>query len=159
MHVNNEVNLFFPNDFSQGQAKHLRSLLPLLEEVLNAMNLPTTQMVTIANLGCSSGENTLVVANNIVNFMTHKYKFKFIAVPEFQVFFSDFPYIYLTTSTHSSNSNAYIEQFKSDLEAFLQARFREMKCGGCMFLVFLGEELQVELGSSLTPIFNKLGTI
>lgn len=77
---------------SQGQAKHLRSLRPLLEEALDAMDLPLSdELFTIADLGCSSGQNTLVIANHIVNHFANKYKLESLNLPEFQVFFSDLP--------------------------------------------------------------------
>ncbi|XP_057853534.2 indole-3-acetate O-methyltransferase 1 isoform X1 [Cryptomeria japonica] len=76
---------------SQGQAKHLQSLRPLLEEALNNMDLPASETLTIVDLGCSSGQNTLVIANVIVNCLMNKYKLASLNMPDFQVFFSDLP--------------------------------------------------------------------
>lgn len=76
----------------QGQAKHLRSLRPLLEEALDNMDLPSSEeLFTIADLGCSSGQNTLVIANHIVSYFANKYNLGSLNLPEFQVFFSDLP--------------------------------------------------------------------
>ncbi|KAH9305129.1 hypothetical protein KI387_009533, partial [Taxus chinensis] len=71
-------------------AKHLQSLRPLLEEALNNMELPPSESsLTIADLGCSSGQNTVVIANVIVTCLMNKYKLASLNIPEFQVFFSD----------------------------------------------------------------------
>nr|GLL22553.1 indole-3-acetate O-methyltransferase 1-like [Ipomoea trifida] len=77
---------------SQAQAKHARSMLYLLKGTLDGVQLIPAQdgaPFVIADLGCSSGGNTLYMADAIVKHMTERYEAAGDAAPEFSVFFSD----------------------------------------------------------------------
>ncbi|KAG9445296.1 hypothetical protein H6P81_016636 [Aristolochia fimbriata] len=78
---------------SQAQARHARSMLHLLEGALNNVVLPFsgTGPFTVADLGCSCGQNTLFIVDVIVKHFTKKYEDAGAEAPEFQVFFSDLP--------------------------------------------------------------------
>ncbi|XP_068669311.1 indole-3-acetate O-methyltransferase 1-like [Aristolochia californica] len=78
---------------SQAQARHARSMLHLLEGALNNVLLPfsDTRPFTVADLGCSCGQNTLFIVDVIVKHFIKKYEDAGCEPPEFQVFFSDLP--------------------------------------------------------------------
>ncbi|KAI3810232.1 hypothetical protein L1987_19843 [Smallanthus sonchifolius] len=78
---------------SQAQAKHARSMLHLLKETLDCveLNLPETPFV-VADLGCSSGNNTIFIVNVIIEHITKRYEASgHSGVPEFSAFFADLP--------------------------------------------------------------------
>ncbi|CAN6479077.1 unnamed protein product [Victoria cruziana] len=56
------------------------------------MQLTATESAfTVADLGCSSGNNTLFVVDRVVKHMLKRYESAGVPVPEFQAFFSDLP--------------------------------------------------------------------
>lgn len=78
---------------SQAQAKHARSMLHLLKETLDGvvLNSPDTPFV-VADLGCSSGSNTIFIVNVIIEHITKRYEASgYLDVPEFSAFFADLP--------------------------------------------------------------------
>ncbi|KAL8205706.1 hypothetical protein R6Q57_009257 [Mikania cordata] len=78
---------------SQAQAKHARSMLHLLKETLDGvdLNLPETPFV-VADLGCSSGNNTIFIVNVIIEHIAKRYEASgHPCVPEFSAFFADLP--------------------------------------------------------------------
>ncbi|MFS7985424.1 putative indole-3-acetate O-methyltransferase [Helianthus anomalus] len=78
---------------SQAQAKHARSMLHLLKETLDGVELsmPETPFV-VADLGCSSGNNTIFIVNVIIEHITKRYEASgYSGVPEFSAFFADLP--------------------------------------------------------------------
>ncbi|XP_076907523.1 indole-3-acetate O-methyltransferase 1-like [Bidens hawaiensis] len=78
---------------SQAQAKHARSMLHLLKETLDGveLNMPETPFV-VADLGCSSGNNTIFIVNVIIEHITKRYEASgYSGVPEFSAFFADLP--------------------------------------------------------------------
>ncbi|KAJ9562671.1 hypothetical protein OSB04_007831 [Centaurea solstitialis] len=75
------------------QAKHARSMLHLLTETLDGVHLnpPETPFV-VADLGCSSGSNTIFIVNVIVDHITKRYHASgHQNPPEFSAFFADLP--------------------------------------------------------------------
>lgn len=75
------------------QAKHARSMLHLLKETLDGveLNSPDTPFV-VADLGCSSGSNTIFIVNVIIEHITKRYEASgHLDVPEFSAFFADLP--------------------------------------------------------------------
>ncbi|XP_024968574.1 indole-3-acetate O-methyltransferase 1 [Cynara cardunculus var. scolymus] len=79
---------------SQAQAKHARSMLHLLKETLDGvqLNSPETPFV-VADLGCSSGSNTIFIVNVIIDHITKRYQTSgdHSDLPEFSAFFADLP--------------------------------------------------------------------
>ncbi|KAI3769160.1 hypothetical protein L6452_00260 [Arctium lappa] len=79
---------------SQAQAKHASSMLHLLKETLDGVHLnpPETPFV-VADLGCSSGANTIFIINVIIDHITKRYQSSpnFSGLPEFSAFFADLP--------------------------------------------------------------------
>ncbi|XP_077229745.1 IAA carboxylmethyltransferase 1 [Tasmannia lanceolata] len=77
---------------SQAQARHARSMLHLLEGVLDNITLPSPdELFTVSDLGCSSGENTLFIVDVIIKHFAKRYEAIGCGPPEFQAFFSDLP--------------------------------------------------------------------
>ncbi|KAL6010263.1 Indole-3-acetate O-methyltransferase 1 [Asimina triloba] len=77
---------------SQAQARHARSMLHLLEATLDAMPLPVpAALMSVADLGCSSGTNTLFIVDVIIKHLMKRYEASGIPAPEFQAFFGDLP--------------------------------------------------------------------
>ncbi|KAM7251253.1 hypothetical protein ACFE04_023136 [Oxalis oulophora] len=80
---------------SQAQALHARSMLHLLKETLDTVQLDTITTVetpfVVVDLGCSCGINTLNVMDVIINHMVKRYETSGEIPPEFSAFFSDLP--------------------------------------------------------------------
>uniref|UniRef100_A0A0D9ZS36 Jasmonate O-methyltransferase n=1 Tax=Oryza glumipatula TaxID=40148 RepID=A0A0D9ZS36_9ORYZ len=87
---------------SQVQSRNLQMMLPTLKEILDKVQLPHRpgkHLLTAADLGCSCGHNTLIVADAIVEHMTRKLRSSIFddqddgdaADPEFCFYFSDLP--------------------------------------------------------------------
>ncbi|KAJ0045979.1 hypothetical protein Pint_04067 [Pistacia integerrima] len=78
---------------SQAQAKHARSMLHLLKETLDNVQLKPASEVpfTVADLGCSCGNNTLYIVDVIIKHMIERYESSGYVPPEFSAFFSDLP--------------------------------------------------------------------
>ncbi|WOK95269.1 hypothetical protein Cni_G03976 [Canna indica] len=80
---------------SQAQARHARRVLPFLVSALKTLKLnPSPKEAgafTIADLGCSTGTNTLFLVDVIVKCVAQMYEELGHDLPEFLVFFSDLP--------------------------------------------------------------------
>ncbi|XP_050218873.1 indole-3-acetate O-methyltransferase 1 isoform X2 [Mercurialis annua] len=77
---------------SQAQAIHARSMLHLLEETLDKVQLNSwTHEVPfqVVDLGCSSGNNTIYIVDVIIKHMIKRYESSGLDPPEFSAFFSD----------------------------------------------------------------------
>ncbi|XP_059077714.1 indole-3-acetate O-methyltransferase 1 isoform X2 [Cryptomeria japonica] len=95
----------------------------------------------VADFGCGTGENTLVVANTIVNAVQRS--FEEHEIPEFEVPESvqqrRSPRVYVSGDFEESVGAAYlVQQFDKDFTAFLKARAEELVDGGCMFVSLPG---------------------
>ena len=68
-------------------------VVPALKETLDTIRLPRRpeKLLAAADLGCSCGQNTLVVADAIVQHMTDMYVSQGHDPPEFCIYFSDLP--------------------------------------------------------------------
>ncbi|KAE9598512.1 hypothetical protein Lal_00020983 [Lupinus albus] len=77
---------------SQAQARHAKSMLHLLKETLEEVQLhdPDTPFVVV-DLGCSCGSNTINVVDVIIKHVTKRYEAFGLDQPEFLAFFSDLP--------------------------------------------------------------------
>ena len=74
------------------QARHARSMLHLLEETLDGVQLNSPEVpFVVVDLGCSSGDNTIYIVNVIIKHMTKRYEALGQEPPEFSAFFSDLP--------------------------------------------------------------------
>ncbi|KAL7249214.1 hypothetical protein ACSBR1_011380 [Camellia fascicularis] len=77
---------------SQAQAIHARSMLHLLEETLDIVQLHSPEVpFAVADLGCSSGTNTIYIVDVIIKHMIKRYEALGYDPPEFSAFFSDLP--------------------------------------------------------------------
>ncbi|OMO83618.1 SAM dependent carboxyl methyltransferase [Corchorus capsularis] len=78
---------------SQAQALHARSMLHLLEEALDSVQLNSPDVpFVVVDLGCSSGNNTIYIVDVIVKHMIKRYESSgYYEPPEFTAFFSDLP--------------------------------------------------------------------
>ncbi|XP_010545250.1 PREDICTED: indole-3-acetate O-methyltransferase 1 [Tarenaya hassleriana] len=79
---------------SQAQAMHARSMLHLLEETLDNVDISSSgnpRLFTVVDLGCSSGSNTVHVIDFIVKHISKRFELAGIEPPEFSAFFSDLP--------------------------------------------------------------------
>lgn len=82
------------------QARHARSVLHLLEETLDLVNLSDVEdkhaedslgTFSVADLGCSSSNNTIHTIDVIIKHVTKSYNALGLKPPEFSVFYSDLP--------------------------------------------------------------------
>ncbi|CAO2835860.1 unnamed protein product [Amaranthus hypochondriacus] len=77
---------------SQAQAQHAKSMLHLLKEALDRVQLgPPSMPFVVVDLGCSCGSNTIYIVDVIVNHMAKRYESLGFEPPEFSAFFSDLP--------------------------------------------------------------------
>ncbi|XP_057978103.1 indole-3-acetate O-methyltransferase 1 [Malania oleifera] len=79
---------------SQAQARHARSVHHLLEETLDRVRLESAAggPFVVADLGCSSGKNTISIVDSIIKYLTKRYEASgYDKPPEFSAFFSDLP--------------------------------------------------------------------
>ncbi|XP_009631213.1 indole-3-acetate O-methyltransferase 1-like [Nicotiana tomentosiformis] len=77
---------------SQAQGQHARSMLHLLKETLDEVQLsPPDVPFVIVDLGCSCGSNTVYIIDVIVEHMSKRYEAMGLQPPEFSAFFSDLP--------------------------------------------------------------------
>ncbi|KAJ8527653.1 hypothetical protein K7X08_015104 [Anisodus acutangulus] len=79
---------------SQAQGQHARSMLHLLKETLDGVQLsPMADDVpfVMVDLGCSCGSNTVYIIDVIVEHMSKRYEAMGQQPPEFSAFFSDLP--------------------------------------------------------------------
>ncbi|XP_057540400.1 indole-3-acetate O-methyltransferase 1-like [Amaranthus tricolor] len=76
----------------QAQAQHAKSMLHLLKEALDRVQLgPPSMPFVVVDLGCSCGSNTIYIVDVIVNHMEKRYEASGYEPPEFSAFFSDLP--------------------------------------------------------------------
>ncbi|XP_021828479.1 indole-3-acetate O-methyltransferase 1-like [Prunus avium] len=77
---------------SKAQAMHARSMLHLLKETLDRVQLSSPEVpFVVADLGCSSGSNTINTVDVIIRHMAKRYEASGYDLPEFSAFFSDLP--------------------------------------------------------------------
>jgi len=74
------------------QALHARSMLHLLEETLDRVHLNSPEFpFQVADLGCSSGNNTIHIIDVIIKHMIKRFESSGLEPPEFSAFFADLP--------------------------------------------------------------------
>ncbi|GLT72847.1 hypothetical protein SLA2020_447460 [Shorea laevis] len=77
---------------SQAQAQHARSMLHLLEETLDGVQLNSPEVpFVVVDLGCSCGSNTIYIVDVMIKHMIKRYEALGYEPPEFSAFFSDLP--------------------------------------------------------------------
>ncbi|CAB4308252.1 unnamed protein product [Prunus armeniaca] len=77
---------------SKSQAEHARSMLPLLKETLDRVELSSPEApFVVVDLGCSSGSNTIYIIDVIIKHMAKRYEALGYHPPQFAAFFSDLP--------------------------------------------------------------------
>lgn len=77
---------------SQAQAQHARSVLHLLKETLDGVQLNCPKIpFAVVDLGCSCGSNTIYMVDVIIKHMIKRYEALGSESPEFSAFFSDLP--------------------------------------------------------------------
>lgn len=74
------------------QAQHARSMLHLLKETLDGVQLNSPKIpFAVVDLGCSCGSNTIYMVDVIIKHMIKRYEALGSEPPEFSAFFSDLP--------------------------------------------------------------------
>ncbi|KAG6385616.1 hypothetical protein SASPL_154452 [Salvia splendens] len=77
---------------SQAQGQHAKMMLHLLSEALDGARLSSAEAgFAVADLGCSSGSNTVDMVEFIIKRMADRYKAVGSEPPEFSAFFCDLP--------------------------------------------------------------------
>ncbi|KAI4306157.1 hypothetical protein L6164_029458 [Bauhinia variegata] len=77
---------------SQAQARHARSVLHLLKETLDRVQLDSPEVpFVVVDLGCSCGSNTINIVDVIIKHIIKRYEALGSDPPEFSAFFSDLP--------------------------------------------------------------------
>ncbi|GMH05771.1 hypothetical protein Nepgr_007611 [Nepenthes gracilis] len=77
---------------SQAQAQHARSMLHLLREALDGVQLELPEVpFVVVDLGCSCGGNTIYIVDVVIKHMIKRFEALGFEPPEFSAFFSDLP--------------------------------------------------------------------
>ncbi|KAG2678155.1 hypothetical protein I3843_12G132900 [Carya illinoinensis] len=77
---------------SKAQALHARSMLHLLEETLDGVQLNSPEVpFVVVDLGCSCGSNTIYIVDVIIKHIIKRYEALGYEPPEFSAFFADLP--------------------------------------------------------------------
>ncbi|KAJ4962647.1 hypothetical protein NE237_022586 [Protea cynaroides] len=110
------------------------------ESIVELYLATAPQNLVIADLGCSSGPNTLSVIGEIIDAIDRA-RLKFM-VPV-TLYDEDGKSmnkgkIYISESSPHLVSEAYLIQFQEDFSLFLRSRSLELKSGGRMVLILLG---------------------
>ncbi|KAI3800417.1 hypothetical protein L1987_28508 [Smallanthus sonchifolius] len=122
----------------------IQKALPVLKHTIKSMSSHDSfsgQCLKIADLGCSSSKNTLLVASNIIRIVIEACKENNRKPPQFEVpegLESNALNIYMAKTSPPNVFQAYGKKFKSDFTKFLQMRSKELVCGGRMVLTFVG---------------------
>ncbi|CAN7033455.1 unnamed protein product [Brassica rapa subsp. trilocularis] len=160
---------------SSDNAKHIT-----LETVQQLYKETRPKSLGIADLGCSSGPNTLSTIRDIIKTVeiAHHREIPKQPLPEFSIFLNDLPqhdfnsifktlpdfHMELKRDTKNdvppalfdhqgkSINKAYYSQFKEDFSMFLRSRSKEVVAAGRMVLIILGREGpdHVDRGMSFT---------
>jgi indole-3-acetate O-methyltransferase len=84
--------MFFVIWLMSMQALHARSMLHLLEETLDGVQLNSPEVpFVVVDLGCSCGSNTIYIVDVMIKHMIKRYEALGYEPPEFSAFFSDLP--------------------------------------------------------------------
>ncbi|CAN1814055.1 Salicylate carboxymethyltransferase [Linum perenne] len=125
------------------QQKVISMTKPITEEAITQLytsTFPTT--ISIADLGCSSGPNTLFTVTEIITAVDALSNKLSRPSPEFQVpegvEEDNVGNIYMADSSPPKVLEAYYGQFQKDFGMFLRCRGEELVNGGRMVLTFLG---------------------
>ncbi|KAF2317442.1 hypothetical protein GH714_022320 [Hevea brasiliensis] len=124
---------YIKNSYRQKNAVE-RAKSMLLRGVIENLDIEqaSSSVFTIADLGCSTGPNTFIAVENIVEGVTQKYKTKSNSnLPEFQgrIHYANAP---------NEVGEAYSDQYAMDMESFLAARAEEIAPGGLMAMIIPG---------------------
>ncbi|KFK31698.1 hypothetical protein AALP_AA6G147500 [Arabis alpina] len=94
---------------SRSQRSIISKTLPVVEETIEAMLLTLNfpKCIKVADLGCSSGENTLLVMSQIVNTIIRSYQQKSQNSPEIDYCLNDLP---------ENDFNATFKSFNKDVK-------------------------------------------
>ncbi|BBN12946.1 hypothetical protein MPTK1_5g24210 [Marchantia polymorpha subsp. ruderalis] len=87
MSTGDGVDSYARNSHPQGD--FMSRLIPTLFDVIDSLNLPDQGVISVADLGCSSGPNAIKNVDAIINRM--KARFGRTEGPEFQAYFQDLP--------------------------------------------------------------------
>nr|CAB3486083.1 unnamed protein product [Digitaria exilis] len=90
------------------QSRAIQLVLHVLKETLDTIDLPSlpeNKLLTVADLGCSCGQNALDVADAIVQHVAEQCDARGQAAPEFCFYFSDLPSNDFNTLFHRLHDN------------------------------------------------------
>ncbi|CAN6866980.1 unnamed protein product, partial [Brassica oleracea] len=109
-------------------------------------NLDFPECIKVADLGCSSGQNTFMVMSDIVNTINtlcdeeESSKYPFVSILSMSGGDGHKMSVYLTSSSPLSEHKAYLNQFQTDFMTFLRMRSEEMVSSGHMVLTLIGRK-------------------
>ncbi|KAF7810867.1 7-methylxanthosine synthase 1-like isoform X2 [Senna tora] len=150
-----------------------KSSKPILEESLKKMycNNKFPRCLKVADLGCSSGPNTLEFVSEIMSIIADAGRLSNLKVEEerqsiqfflndlygndFNTVFKSIPHLYKRLEEDERDPpalvhRAYLEQFHQDLTLFLKLRAEELVASGAMLLTFFGRTHDSQLKSGWT---------
>ncbi|CAL5043539.1 unnamed protein product [Urochloa decumbens] len=151
---------------SRLQQKALFEAKPVVEEAVRQVcSAFLRQNLVVCDLGCGSGDNTLIFLSEVINASSgHN-------VVGIQFFLNDLPgndfnhvfqsngnkgNIYIAKATPLPVVKLYQEQFQKDLMLFLELRYDELVVGGQMVLTFLGRKEEDVYGGNLNYLSELL---
>ncbi|CAL1387428.1 unnamed protein product [Linum trigynum] len=138
------------------QRKGITRTLPITKEnvaeLMRSSSFPKGKgRLVMADLGCASGPNTLLLMSEVIKFVHNLSKELGQESPELQIFLNDLPgndfnhgleenkgNIYLASSSPPGVLEAYYRQFHMDFSSFLKSKSQELVIGGRMVLTLPG---------------------
>ncbi|KAH0640533.1 hypothetical protein KY285_037119 [Solanum tuberosum] len=138
LHMNGGIGDISYANNSLVQRKAILTTKPIIEQAMSDLYCSLfPKNVCIADLGCSSGANTLLVVPNLIE----KNKGN----------------IYMSSTSPPSVIKAYYKQYEKDFSNFLKYRSEELMKGRKMVLTFLGRESEDPSSKEGCYIWELLG--
>ncbi|KAM3323199.1 benzoate carboxyl methyltransferase-like [Capsicum chacoense] len=134
------------------QREVIQQAKPVLENAIKKMfnNIGKfPKCFNMADLGCSSGPNTLYTVLNIIKIVQMLCHDKRCKMTEFQApeNIENNNNIYITRTSPPPVFEGYMKQFEKDFSRFLQLRSEEIVTGGLMLLTFIGRSIPDPYGN------------
>ncbi|KAI7744322.1 hypothetical protein M8C21_032738 [Ambrosia artemisiifolia] len=140
----------------------IKNAIPLLKQSIKGItnNDVFKDCIVVADLGCSSGPNTLLVVSNIIDIVHEVCQENNREVPQFQMpqgLENNGSHIYIAKTSPPDVYQAYGKQFHIDFTKFLRMRSEEVVHGGSMILTITSRSSVDPTSEDNCDLFELLG--